>query len=124
MFLVDESSKIGSKYFQLIKAFLLKIVNALDTGLSNVRVGLVLYGNEPRLEFTLDTFNDKLEILNYMKTLPYRGGQPYAGAVIEFLRKKVFAQEAGSRKKQGMQQIAVVITVPSPWMITLKQHLT
>ncbi|XP_067148283.1 collagen alpha-6(VI) chain-like [Apteryx mantelli] len=110
VFLVDESSKIGSKNFQLIRAFLLKIVNALDIGPSNVRVGLVLYSNEPRLEFSLDTFKDKSEILNYLKNLPYRGGQTYTGVAIEFLRKKVFTQEAGSRKKQGVQQIAVVIT--------------
>lgn len=110
VFLVDESSKIGSKNFQLIRAFLLKIVNALDIAPSNVRVGLVLYSNEPRLEFTLDTFKDKLEILNYLKNLPYRGGQAYTGIAIEFLRNKVFTQEAGSRKKQGVQQIAVVIT--------------
>uniref|UniRef100_A0A669PT78 VWFA domain-containing protein n=1 Tax=Phasianus colchicus TaxID=9054 RepID=A0A669PT78_PHACC len=110
VFLVDESSKIGSKNFQLIRAFLLKVVNALDIAPSNVRVGLVLYSNEPRLEFTLDTFKDKLEILNYLKNLPYRGGQPYTGLAIEFLRNKVFTQEAGSRKKQGVQQIAVVIT--------------
>uniref|UniRef100_A0A8B9SDP2 VWFA domain-containing protein n=1 Tax=Apteryx owenii TaxID=8824 RepID=A0A8B9SDP2_APTOW len=102
--------KIGSKNFQLIRAFLLKIVNALDIGPSNVRVGLVLYSNEPRLEFSLDTFKDKSEILNYLKNLPYRGGQTYTGVAIEFLRKKVFTQEAGSRKKQGVQQIAVVIT--------------
>uniref|UniRef100_A0A8C2SQX8 VWFA domain-containing protein n=1 Tax=Coturnix japonica TaxID=93934 RepID=A0A8C2SQX8_COTJA len=110
VFLVDESSKIGSKNFQLIRAFLLKIVNALDIDPSNVRIGLVLYSDEPRLEFTLDTFKDKLEILNYLKNLPYRGGQAYTGRAIEFLRNKVFTQEAGSRKKQGVQQIAVVIT--------------
>ncbi|XP_062424459.1 collagen alpha-6(VI) chain-like [Rhea pennata] len=110
VFLVDESSKIGSKNFQLIRAFLLKIVNALDIGPSNVRVGLVLYSNEPRLEFTLDTFKDKSEILTYLKNLPYRGGQAYTGVAIDFLRKKVFTEEAGSRQKHGVQQIAVVIT--------------
>ncbi|NXA48113.1 CO6A6 protein, partial [Nothocercus julius] len=110
VFLVDESSKIGSKNFQLIRTFLLKVVNALDIGSSNVRVGLVLYSNEPRLEFTLDTFKNKQEILNYLKNLPYRGGQPYTGRAIEFLRKIVFTKEAGSREKQGVQQIAVVIT--------------
>uniref|UniRef100_A0A8B9DX88 Collagen alpha-6(VI) chain n=1 Tax=Anser cygnoides TaxID=8845 RepID=A0A8B9DX88_ANSCY len=110
VFLVDESSKVGSKNFQLIRAFLLKVVDALDIGPRNVRVGLVLYSDEPRLEFTLNTFKDKLEILNYLKNLPYRGGQTYTGAAIEFLRNKVFTLEAGSRKKQGVQQIAVVIT--------------
>ncbi|NWY00126.1 CO6A6 protein, partial [Nothoprocta ornata] len=110
VFLVDESSKIGPKNFQLIRTFLLKVVNALDIGSSNVRVGLVTYSNEPRLEFTLDTFKNKLEILNYLKNLPYRGGQSYTGKAIEFLRKMVFTKDAGSREKQGVQQIAVVIT--------------
>ncbi|EMP24982.1 Collagen alpha-6(VI) chain [Chelonia mydas] len=110
VFLVDESSRIGLRNFQLIRTFLLKIVNALDIGPNNIRVGLVLYSDEPRLEFTLDTFEDKSDILNYLTKLPYRGGSTYTGAAIDFLRKKVFTQKAGSRKNQGVQQLAVVIT--------------
>uniref|UniRef100_A0A8C3XLS6 VWFA domain-containing protein n=1 Tax=Chelydra serpentina TaxID=8475 RepID=A0A8C3XLS6_CHESE len=110
VFLVDESSRIGLRNFQLIRTFLLKIVNALDIGPHNVRVGLVLYSDEPRLEFTLNTFEDKSDILNYLTKLPYRGGSTHTGAAIDFLRKKVFTQEAGSRKNQGVQQLAVVIT--------------
>ncbi|CAM4530985.1 unnamed protein product, partial [Caretta caretta] len=110
VFLVDESSRIGLRNFQLTRTFLLKIVNALDIGPNNIRVGLVLYSDEPRLEFTLDTFEDKSDILNYLTKLPYRGGRTYTGAAIDFLRKKVLTQEAGSRKNQGVQQLAVVIT--------------
>uniref|UniRef100_A0A452IQ66 VWFA domain-containing protein n=1 Tax=Gopherus agassizii TaxID=38772 RepID=A0A452IQ66_9SAUR len=110
VFLVDESSRIGIRNFQLTRTFLLKIVNALDIGPNNIRVGLVSYSDEPRLEFTLDTFEDKSDILDYLKILPYRGGRTYTGAAIDFLRKKVFTQEAGSRKNQGVQQLAVVIT--------------
>nr|XP_006120973.1 collagen alpha-6(VI) chain-like [Pelodiscus sinensis]XP_025039335.1 collagen alpha-6(VI) chain-like [Pelodiscus sinensis]XP_025039336.1 collagen alpha-6(VI) chain-like [Pelodiscus sinensis]XP_025039337.1 collagen alpha-6(VI) chain-like [Pelodiscus sinensis] len=110
VFLVDESSRIGLRNFQLTRTFLLKIVNALDIGPNNVRVGLVLYSDEPRLEFTLTTFVNKSDILNYLTKLPYRGGRPYTGAAIDFLRKKVFTQEAGSRKNQGVQQLAVIIT--------------
>uniref|UniRef100_A0A8C8RRD2 VWFA domain-containing protein n=1 Tax=Pelusios castaneus TaxID=367368 RepID=A0A8C8RRD2_9SAUR len=110
VFLVDESSRIGLRNFQLTRAFLLKIVNALDIGPNNVRVGLVLYSDEPRLEFSLDTFQDKSDIFNYLTKLPYRGGRTYTGAAIDFLRKKAFTQEAGSRKTQGVQQLAVVIT--------------
>lgn len=42
VFLMDDSSKMGSKNLQLIGAILLKIVNALDIGPSNVGVWLVL----------------------------------------------------------------------------------
>uniref|UniRef100_A0ACB8FUU2 Uncharacterized protein n=1 Tax=Sphaerodactylus townsendi TaxID=933632 RepID=A0ACB8FUU2_9SAUR len=109
-FLVDESSRVGEKNFQLTRAFLFRIINALDIGPNNVQVALVLYSDEPRLEFTLDTFEDKLKILNYVKKLPYRGGQPYTGVAIDFLSKEIFTKEAGSRRDQGVQQLAVVIT--------------
>nr|XP_056713047.1 collagen alpha-6(VI) chain-like [Euleptes europaea] len=109
-FLVDESSRVGEKNFQLTRAFLLRIINALDIGPNNVQVALVLYSDVPRLEFTLDTFEDKLKVLNYVKRLRFRGGRPYTGAAIDFLRKEVFTKKAGSRRDQGVQQLAVVIT--------------
>lgn len=67
VFLVDESCRIGSNNFQLIRPFLFKILDALDIGPSNAIVGLVPYSNELRLEFTLGTFKGRLEILNYLK---------------------------------------------------------
>ncbi|XP_015669852.1 collagen alpha-6(VI) chain-like [Protobothrops mucrosquamatus] len=110
VFLVDESTRIGQKNFQLIRTFLLKIINALEIASDDVRVALVLYSDKPRLEFSLNTFEDKSEVMNYLKRLPYRGGQTYTGAAIDFLKKKVFTKRAGSRKSQGVQQLAVVIT--------------
>lgn len=107
---MDESSRVGQRNFQLTRTFLLKVINALDISPDNVRVALVLYSDEPRLEFSLDTFEDKSEVLQYLKKLPYRGGQTYTGAAIDFLRKKVFTKKGGSRKRQGVQQVAVVIT--------------
>uniref|UniRef100_A0A803SW48 VWFA domain-containing protein n=1 Tax=Anolis carolinensis TaxID=28377 RepID=A0A803SW48_ANOCA len=110
VFLVDESSRIGQRNFHLIRTFLLKVISALDIGPDNVRVALVLYSDKPRLEFSLDTFEKKPEVLNYLTKLPYRGGQTYTGAAIDFVRKKVFSKKMGSRKDQGVQQLAVVIT--------------
>uniref|UniRef100_A0ABM5GPK5 Collagen alpha-4(VI) chain-like n=1 Tax=Pogona vitticeps TaxID=103695 RepID=A0ABM5GPK5_9SAUR len=110
VFLVDESSRIGQRNFHQIRTFLLMVISALDIAPNNVRVALVLYSDKPRLEFSLDTFEDKSEVLNYLKKLPYRGGQSYTGAAINFLSKKVFTKEMGSRKDQGIQQVAVVIT--------------
>lgn len=110
VFLVDESSRFGQKNFHQIRTFLLKVISGLDIAPNNVQVALVLYSDKPRLEFSLDTFEDKSEALNYLKTLPYRGGQSYTGAALNFLREKVFTEKMGSRKNQGIQQLAVVIT--------------
>lgn len=110
VFLIDESTSIGTQNFQLTKYFLSTVINALDIGLNNVRIGLVLYSDEPRLEFSLDAFSDKYEMLDYITKLPYRGGNSRTGAAINFLRKKVFIEEKGSRKNNGVQQVAVVMT--------------
>ncbi|XP_061443604.1 collagen alpha-6(VI) chain-like [Rhineura floridana] len=110
VFLLDESSKIGERNYHLTRTFLLKVISALDIAPDNVRVALVLYSDKPRLEFSLDTFEQKSEVVNYVKKLPYRGGETYTGAAIDFLRKKVFTKKAGSRKHLGVHQLAVVIT--------------
>ncbi|XP_041423473.1 collagen alpha-6(VI) chain-like isoform X1 [Xenopus laevis] len=110
VFLIDESSNIGTINFQLTRVFLHKVVSALDISLSNIRMGLVLYSDEPRLEFKLNTFNEKYEILDYITKLPYRGGQAYTGAALDFLRKKMFTKQNGGRAHQGIQQIAVIMT--------------
>nr|XP_033785925.1 collagen alpha-6(VI) chain isoform X2 [Geotrypetes seraphini]XP_033785926.1 collagen alpha-6(VI) chain isoform X2 [Geotrypetes seraphini] len=110
VFLIDESSSIGVNNFQLTRIFLHKVISALDIGKRKVRVGLVLYSDESRLEFALNAFYEKYEILDYITKLPYRGGRANTGAAINFLRQKVFTRKRGSRARNGVQQIAVVLT--------------
>ncbi|KAG8572802.1 hypothetical protein GDO81_012168 [Engystomops pustulosus] len=110
VFLIDESSSIGDVNFQLTRVFLHKVINALDIGLNKVRVGLVLYSDHPNLEFKLNTFNEKYEILDYITKLPYRGGTAHTGEALRFLRKELFSQGNGGRADLGVQQIAVVMT--------------
>ncbi|KAM9308137.1 collagen alpha-6(VI) chain-like [Gastrophryne carolinensis] len=110
VFVVDESSNIGDINFQLTRVFLHKVVNALEIGGNKVRVGLVLYSNKPTLDFRLNTFRKKIDILEAISKLPYRGGQAHTGAALEFVRKELFSRRNGGRKHQGAQQIAVVLT--------------
>ncbi|XP_030062199.1 collagen alpha-6(VI) chain isoform X2 [Microcaecilia unicolor] len=110
VFLIDESSSIGMSNFQQTRVFLHNVVSALDIGQRKVRVGLVLYSDEPRLEFALNSFYEKYEILDYITKLPYRGGRANTGAAINFLGQKVFTRKRGSRARNGVQQIAVVLT--------------
>lgn len=64
------------------------------------------------MEFSLDTFQNPAKILDHLDKLTYqeRRGRTKTGAALDFLRNEVFIQEKGSRSKQGVQQIAVVIT--------------
>ncbi|XP_070690878.1 collagen alpha-6(VI) chain-like [Pempheris klunzingeri] len=108
VFIVDESGSIGSANFQHVRSFLHSIVSSLDVSPTRIRVGIVLYNDRPKAQVYLDTFNDKAEILQFIKILPYRGGGTNTGAALNFTREQVFIEERGSRK--GVQQVAVVIT--------------
>ncbi|MBN3325894.1 CO6A6 protein, partial [Atractosteus spatula] len=110
VFIVDESTSIGTQNFRSIRNFIYKIIDGLDVDLNKVRTGVVMYSNAPRAEVYLNSFREKAEILRYIKTLPYRGGDTNTGAALDFARQNMFVQGQGSRRSQGVQQIAIVIT--------------
>ncbi|KAI3361009.1 hypothetical protein L3Q82_012904, partial [Scortum barcoo] len=110
VFIVDESGSIGTSNFQLVRTFLHSIVSGLEVSPNRVRVGIVMYNDRPTARVYLNTFNDKNELLNFIKILSYHGGGTNTGAAISFARENVFIKDKGSRKDQGVQQVAVVIT--------------
>ncbi|XP_015805075.3 collagen alpha-6(VI) chain isoform X1 [Nothobranchius furzeri] len=110
VFIVDESGSIGVPNFQLVRTFLHSIISGLEVGPNRVRVGIVMYNTKPTAMVYLDTFNTKTELLNFIKILPYRGGGTNTGAALTFTQENVFVPDKGSRKDNGVQQVAVVIT--------------
>ncbi|XP_030013917.1 collagen alpha-6(VI) chain isoform X2 [Sphaeramia orbicularis] len=110
VFMVDGSWSIGSDNFEKIRRFLSTLVNSFDVGPDHVRIGLVQYSTIPRTEFLLNTFENKKDILSYIRTLPYMGGGTQTGQGLDFMLKEHFVEAAGSRADQNVPQIAVVIT--------------
>uniref|UniRef100_A0A3P9C6A4 VWFA domain-containing protein n=1 Tax=Maylandia zebra TaxID=106582 RepID=A0A3P9C6A4_9CICH len=110
VFIVDESGSIGSENFDLVRSFLLSIVSGFDVGDKRVRVGIVTYSDQATALVYLNNFNETDSLLNFIKILPYRGGGTNTGAALDFTRKNIFTEDAGSRKDKGVQQVAVVIT--------------
>lgn len=112
VFLIEEFSRAGRSNFQQVVNFLKTTISSLSIHPDAVRTGLVFYSEEPQLEFSLDTFQNSAKVLERLDKLTYQGqrGRIKTGAALDFLRNEVFIQEKGSRSKQGVQQIAVVIT--------------
>ncbi|XP_039972556.1 collagen alpha-6(VI) chain-like isoform X3 [Xiphias gladius] len=110
VFIVDESGSIGTANFQLVRSFLHSIVSGLEVSPGKVRVGIVMYNDRPTAQVYLDSFDDRKELLKFIKILPYRGGGTSTGAALKFTRENVFVKERGCRKDKGIQQVAVVIT--------------
>lgn len=110
VFIVDESGSIGTPNFQLVRTFLHLLVSGLEVRPNRVRVGIVSYSDAAQAQVYLNTFQQKSELLDFIKILPYHGGGTNTGAALDFARKTVFTKRNGSRKDSRVQQVAVVIT--------------
>ncbi|KAF4106106.1 hypothetical protein G5714_013768 [Onychostoma macrolepis] len=109
-FIVDQSSSIRSKNFQLVRDFLENTIGGLDVGEGKIKIAVVLYSDFPRADVYFNTFKDKSDILRYISSMPYGRGKTYTGAALKFAKEHVFTKARGSRRDQHVQQVAVVIT--------------
>ncbi|XP_026114550.1 collagen alpha-6(VI) chain-like [Carassius auratus] len=110
VFLVDGSTSIGPENFQQIREFLSSVVENFEVAPDRIRIGLVQYTDTPYTEFTLNTYQNKEEILSYIQNLRYKTGRTFTGKGLEFMLKQHFVEKAGSRAQQNVPQIAIVIT--------------
>uniref|UniRef100_A0A8C5YKE6 Collagen type VI alpha 6 chain n=1 Tax=Marmota marmota marmota TaxID=9994 RepID=A0A8C5YKE6_MARMA len=110
VFLLDVAINGSQENFDYLKAFLEESVSALDIKENCMRVGLVAYSNETKVISSLSRGVNKSEVLQRIQSLSPRAGQAYTGAAIRKIRKEVFSAQKGSRKNQGVSQIAVLVT--------------
>uniref|UniRef100_A0A8C0INJ0 VWFA domain-containing protein n=1 Tax=Chelonoidis abingdonii TaxID=106734 RepID=A0A8C0INJ0_CHEAB len=110
VFLVDESWSIGKENFRNIQDFLYIIVSSFDVGEDKIRIGLIQYSDAPHTEFFLNTYHRKEYILEKIQKLRYQGGGTKTGQSLQFMLENHFKKTAGSRREEGVPQIAVVIT--------------
>ncbi|KAL6081557.1 hypothetical protein STEG23_000578, partial [Scotinomys teguina] len=110
VFLLDMAINGSQENLDHLKAFLEESVSALDIKENCMRVGLVAYSNETRVISSLSTGINKTEVLQHIQDLSPHVGQAYTGAALRKTRKEVFSAQRGSRKNQGVPQIAVLVT--------------
>ncbi|MBZ3886683.1 Collagen alpha-6(VI) chain [Sciurus carolinensis] len=110
VFLLDVSINGSQENFDYLKAFLEESVSALDIKENCMRVGLVAYSNETKVISSLSKGINKSEVLQRIQSLSPQAGQAHTGAAIRKIRKDVFSAQKGSRKNQGVPQIAVLVT--------------
>ncbi|KAI5606554.1 collagen alpha-6(VI) chain, partial [Silurus asotus] len=108
VFIVDVSD--STRHPDLVRLFLSRIINLLQLESDCMRVGIVLYSETPSADFYLNSFKSKSEILQYIKRLPFGGGESKPSKALKFAREKMFAKELGSRYAIAAEQIAVIIT--------------
>ena len=109
MFLLDGSdgSRIG---FPAMRELVERVVEKLNVGPDNDRVSVVQYSRDAEVNFYLNTYNTREDIVDSVRGLKHRGGRPLnTGAALQYVRDNVFTTSHGSRRLQGVEQMLILL---------------
>ncbi|XP_006865823.1 PREDICTED: integrin alpha-2 [Chrysochloris asiatica] len=103
----DESNSIYP--WEAVKNFLEKFVQGLDIGPTKTQVGLIQYGNDPRVVFNLNTYKTKAELTEAASRTYQRGGDlTNTFKAIQYARDFAYSSTAGGRP--SATKVMVVVT--------------
>ncbi|MEQ2164656.1 hypothetical protein GOODEAATRI_008917 [Goodea atripinnis] len=115
VFLVDGSNYIGSNNLPFVRDLMINIVNQLDISPDQVQIGLMQFAEQPRIEFYLNTYNNKQDVVDKISQLRLTGGSVLnTGAAMNYAMNNMFQTTAGSRKLQKAVQVLILITGGPP----------
>lgn len=97
--------------FPAIRDFVQRVVETLSVDDNKDRVSVVQYSRDPAVQFYLNTYTTKGEILDTVRGMRHKGGRPLnTGAALQYLRDNVFTASAGSRRLEGVPQLLILLS--------------
>uniref|UniRef100_A0A4W5KB53 VWFA domain-containing protein n=1 Tax=Hucho hucho TaxID=62062 RepID=A0A4W5KB53_9TELE len=110
VFLLDGSDGTRNG-FPAMRDFVQRVVEKLNVGGDKDRVSVVQYGRDQEVNFYLNTYTTKGDILDIVRGLRHRGGRPLnTGAALQYVRDNVFTASSGSRSQEGVPQMLILLS--------------
>ncbi|XP_078400750.1 von Willebrand factor A domain-containing protein 2-like [Cetorhinus maximus] len=105
LLVMDGSHSIGKGSFERSKHFAVKLCDILDINPDRVRVGVIQFSSNPKVEFGLETYPTREEMKEAIRKIFFRGGGTEIGRAIKYVLHKGFL---GGRK--DALKIIVILT--------------
>uniref|UniRef100_A0A8C3YQM1 Collagen alpha-5(VI) chain n=1 Tax=Catagonus wagneri TaxID=51154 RepID=A0A8C3YQM1_9CETA len=107
VFVLDHSSSIQPQDQESMINLTMHLVKKSDVGPNRVQFGALRYSNEPDILFYLNS--NRSFIVEHLKSLRAKGGDTYTAKALEHAS-ILFTEEHGSRIKQNVRQMLIIIT--------------
>ena len=115
VFLLDTSGSIRDKNinnitdnFQLLKDFVINMLDRIDVGPDTNRVASIEFSNFANIDFYLDAFQTRADIQQKINTTNYQGGETNTAAALRRMREEVFVAGRGDRPE--VANVGIMIT--------------
>ena len=93
-----------------MRDFVERVVEKLNVGENKDRVSVVQYSRDAEVNFYLNTYTTREDIVDSVRGLRHKGGRPLnTGAALQYVRDNVFTNSSGSRRPQGVPQILILL---------------
>ena len=93
-----------------MRDFVERVVEKLNVGENKDRVSVVQYSRDAEVDFYLNTYTKREDIVDSVRGLKHRGGRPLnTGAALQYVRDNVFTSSSGSRRQQGVPQMLILL---------------
>lgn len=110
VFLIDGSYDARNG-FEGIRGLAEKMVENMKVDANYDRVALVQYSRDATVNFYLNSYSIKNDVLNSLRTIRHKLGRPLnTGKALEFVRDKVFSASVGGRRAESVPQYLFVFT--------------
>ena len=73
MFVVEYSATLDESQYRILLDFVVNVVAQLDIDSGKVRVAVITFSDTSTVQFSLSTYNTRLDVANAIVRLPYRG---------------------------------------------------
>ncbi|XP_025106489.1 collagen alpha-3(VI) chain-like isoform X11 [Pomacea canaliculata] len=105
---IDTSTSVTEANFAKVKSFVKDFLSNTDIDSGNVRVGIVIYSTEVSVQFQLNEYRNKRDIMSAVDRIPYMIGSTNTADGIRVMRTDMFTPVNGDRA--DVPNVAIVIT--------------
>ena len=88
-------------------AFVENIIKLMEVASDKTRIGVVSWSDDVTLDFALDAYSSKQDILQALKYVQYRGGRTHTASALNMMRMELFGR---SGDREDVPNYAYVIT--------------
>ena len=108
VFILDSSTSVTAPNFEKMLDFIVHFVSAADIDSGNVRIGALLYSTDVKVQFQLNEYQTKEDIIDAIKKIPYVYGSTNTYGGLNVMRTQMFTQQNGDRPT--VPNIAILLT--------------
>lgn len=109
MFVLDHSGSINSQQQESMMNLTIHLVEKANVGRDRVQFGALKYSNDPEDLFYLNTYSKGAAITEDLRRRRSTGGNTFTAKALEHANSQ-FTEKHGSRIKQNVKQMLIVIT--------------